>query len=130
MSGHIDHAAEAARLLADLREGMLTHSGAPVDVQLAITHALLDVAEAVRAACDAMLSFTGTAQVVDQSEPLVTEGGAEVRPGDPDPTPDYPEGGFCGAQKPGGGSQTCTWSAGHEGAHVAGNGTIAVEVWS
>lgn len=127
MSGSMDHGAEAERLLADLREGMLTHSGAPVDVQLAIAHALLDVADAVRAACEAMVDRVQ--EFVDDSG-LPSEGGMSVRPGDPDPTPDYPEGGFCGAQKPGGGSQTCTWPAGHDGAHVAGNGTIAVEVWS
>lgn len=126
MSAGMDHGAEAERLLGELREGMLTHSGAPVDVQLAIVHALLDVAEAVRAACEALAGSVG--EFVDDSA-LPSEGGVEVRAGDPDPTPDYPDAGYCGARSPGDG-RTCTWQAEHEGAHVAGNGQIAVEVWS
>lgn len=92
-------------------------------------HATLALVDAVRDIAG-LLRESDVAPVVYDDGGLVTYGGVEIRPGDADPTPDYPEGGFCGAQKPGGGSQACTWPAGHDGAHVAGNGTIAVEVWS
>ena len=127
MSGRIDHAAEAAQIAAG---GLASGSFDQTRDYLALAqvHATLALVEAVRD-IGALLSAPELA-MVDDDGGLVTIGGMQVQPGDPDPTPDYPEGGFCGAVKPGGGSQTCTWPAGHEGAHVAGNGTIAVEVWS
>lgn len=127
MSGHIDHKGEAEAILVDIRAGMSADVVAAA-VAGAQVHATLALVDAVRE-IGALLASIDTTPIVDD-DGLVTEGGMEVRPGDPDPTPEYPEGGFCGARMPGGGSQMCTWPDGHDGAHVAGNGTIAVEVWS
>lgn len=109
---------------------MYTQGRASSEVVAAViqARAVLALADAVREV-GALLAASDVVPFIDESG-LPSEGGMSVRPGDPDPTPDYPDGGFCGAQKPGGGSQTCTWPAGHDGAHVAGNGAIAVEVWS
>lgn len=108
-----------------------TYGRASSEVVAAViqARATLVLADAVREV-GALLAGTESLQMaVAEGEPLVTEGGAEVRPGDPDPTPLAPEGRWCGAEAPIG-PMACTWSYGHEGAHVAGNGTIAVEVWS
>lgn len=130
MSGRIDHAAEAAQIAAG---GLASGSFDQTRDYLALAqvHATLALVEQVRAVVDVLdlISRGESISIVEEGEPLVTERGTEVRPGDPDPTPLAPEGRWCGAEAPIG-PMGCTWSYGHEGAHVAGNGTIAVEVWS
>ena len=126
MSAHIDHGDKAREILADYPGNALVDQARDF-LALAQVHATLALVDAVREV-GALLAAIDTTTVVDDGS-LVTEGGMEVRPGDPDPTPDYPEGGFCGARSPEEG-RICTMQALHEGVHIAGNGQIAVEVWS
>jgi hypothetical protein len=63
--------------------------------------------------------------------------GPSYRVGDPDPSGaggDRPRDGVCRAQHPAtgpgwSGSWICTWSPGHEGEHVAGDGLTVLAVW-
>ena len=126
MSDHIDHAAEAEAILADIRPGLSADMVAAAAAGAQV-HATLALVEAVREV-GTLLAYVEIAPVVDDGAE-VSEGGMEVRTGDPDPTPNYPWGGYCGARGPEHGG-ICTWGAEHEGAHVAGDGMIAVEVWS
>jgi len=126
MSEHTDHAAEAAQIAAGgLDSGSFDQTRDYL--ALAQVHATLALVDAVREV-GTLLAYVEIAPVVDDGAE-VSEGGMEVRPGDPDPTPNYPGGGYCGARGPEYGG-ICTWGAEHEGAHVAGDGMIAVEVWS
>ena len=55
----------------------------------------------------------------------------QYRVGDPDPTPDRPDGTPCGERLRDevGGTAHCTWERGHDGAHVAGDGISIVAWW-
>lgn len=67
--------------------------------------------------------------VLELSAALIADAAAGPRVGDPDPTPDLPAvDEYCQARGPFEG-RSCTLPVEHEGAHVAGNGRIVLDVW-
>lgn len=49
--------------------------------------------------------------------------------GDPDPTPDVPDGTPCEHASRASSRLKCTWDRGHHGDHIAGNGQIILAIW-
>lgn len=121
MSRDVDHLQAAEELIADVERAR--PDVAARSVSAAQVHALIAIAESVR---ELVLKVDALSR--GESRPAPDEG--VVRAGDLDPTPDLsnPDD-YCATLSPQE-RRSCTWPVGHEGVHVAGNGFIAIEVWS